>query len=393
MADQYRMSAVILCGGKSRRMGTDKAMLTAEGKPNAVRLLHALSGEDSPCTEVWLSIGTGESYPAIHAQKVSDRFPGCGPMGGLEAALTVCREEYLFVAPVDTPFADAQMARELMTYMADASRQRDAVLVVDGDGRLQTLLGIYHKRVLPSLTQRLADGRKEKLRMRDFLRELDVVYVNAQELTDGVRKSTSCNTPREWRRLMEQESARSGKEQVIVSVTGWSGSGKTTWLEKLLPELSMRGIRTAVVKHDAHDFEVDREGKDTWRMAQAGAAVTGIVSGYKAALMEYRPVALERFIGKIENVDLVILEGGSELDLPHILVYREALGKGMRVSPDSCLAVISDDPVGDGCAAVFSFGQIKEAADFVEKYLVSQRSSSLCGPGTAAESKRGKSEE
>jgi molybdopterin-guanine dinucleotide biosynthesis protein len=104
-------------------------------------------------------------------------------------------------------------------------------------------------------------------------------------------------------------------------------------------------------------------------------------------------VSLERFIGKIENVDLVILEGGSELDLPHILVYREALGKGMRVPPESCLAVISDDPVGDGCAAIYSFEQIKEAADFVEKYLVSQRSSSLCDPGTAAESKRGKSEE
>ena len=378
MADQYRMSAVILCGGKSRRMGTDKAMLTREGTPNAVRLLNALSGEDSPCTEVWLSIGTGESYPDIHAQKISDRYPGCGPMGGLEAALTVCREEYLFVTPVDTPFADAQMARELMTYMADASRQRDAVLVVDGGGRLQTLLGIYHKRVLPSLTQRLADGRKEKLRMRDFLRELDVVYVNAQELTDGVRKSTGCNTPQEWERLMEQESPRGGTEQVIVSVTGWSGSGKTTWLERLLPELSMRGIRTAVVKHDAHDFQVDREGKDTWRMAQAGAAVTGIVSDYKAALMEYRPVALERFIGKIENVDLVILEGGSDLDLPHILVYREALGKGMRVSPDSCLAVISDDPVGDGCDAVFSFEQIREAADHIVRYLASQRGGSIC---------------
>jgi molybdopterin-guanine dinucleotide biosynthesis protein A/molybdopterin-guanine dinucleotide biosynthesis protein len=214
--------------------------------------------------------------------------------------------------------------------------------------------------------------------MRDFLRELDVVYVNAQELTDGVRKSTGCNTPQEWERLMEQESPRGGTEQVIVSVTGWSGSGKTTWLERLLPELSMRGIRTAVVKHDAHDFQVDREGKDTWRMAQAGAAVTGIVSGYKAALMEYRPVALERFIGKIENVDLVILEGGSDLDLPHILVYREALGKGMRVSPDSCLAVISDDPVGDGCDAVFSFEQIREAADHIVRYLASQRGGSIC---------------
>ena len=186
------MSAVILCGGKSRRMGTDKAMLTAEGTPNAMRLLRALSGDDSPCTDVWLSIGTGESYPDIHAQKVSDRFPGCGPMGGLEAAL------------VDTPFADALLARELMTYMTETSRQRDAVLVIDGGGRLQTLLGIYHKRVLPALTQRLADGRREKLRIRDFLRDLDVVYVNAQALTDGVRKSTSCNTPQEWQQLIEQ---------------------------------------------------------------------------------------------------------------------------------------------------------------------------------------------
>ena len=208
MKNRYKMSAVILCGGKSRRMGTDKAMLAAEGTPNAVRLFRALSGEDSPCTDVWLSIGTGESYPEIHAQKVSDRFPGCGPMGGLEAALTICREEYLFVTPVDTPFADAQMARELMVYMTDASRQRDAVLVIDGGGRLQTLLGIYHKRVLPALTQRLADGRREKLQIRDFLRDLDVAYVKAEELTDGDRKSTSCNTPEEWQQLMEQEFAK-----------------------------------------------------------------------------------------------------------------------------------------------------------------------------------------
>jgi len=210
MADHYKISAAVLCGGKSRRMGTDKAMLTAEGTPNAVRLLRALSGEDSPCTDVWLSIGTGESYPEIHAQKVSDRFPERGLMGGLEAALTVCREEYLFVTPVDTPFADSQMARELMAYMADDSKKHDAALVIDGDGRLQTLLGIYHKRVLPALTQRLADGRREKLQIRDFLRDLDVVYVNAQALTDGVRKSTSCNTPQEWQQLMEQESFRRG---------------------------------------------------------------------------------------------------------------------------------------------------------------------------------------
>lgn len=107
------------------------------------------------------------------------------------------------MTPVDTPFADAQLARELMAYMTGAFRQRDAVLVIDGGGRLQTLLGIYHKRVLPALTQRLADGRREKLRMRDFLQDLDVACVEAEMLTDGVRKSMSCNTQEEWRRLLE----------------------------------------------------------------------------------------------------------------------------------------------------------------------------------------------
>ena len=203
MTDQYRMSAVILCGGKSRRMGRDKARLTVEGIPNAERLFRALSGEDSPCTDVWLSIGAGESYPEIRVRKVSDRFPGCGPMGGLEAALTICREEYLFVTPVDTPFADAQLARELMAYMTGAFRQRDAVLVIDGGGRLQTLLGLYHKQVLPTQTQRLADGHREKLRMRDFLQDLDVACVEAEMLTDGVRKSMSCNTQEEWREVCQ----------------------------------------------------------------------------------------------------------------------------------------------------------------------------------------------
>ena len=81
MTDQCKMSAVILCGGKSRRMGTDKAMLTAEGTPNAVRLLRALSGEDSPCTDVWLSIGTGESYPAMRLGSRAD---------GLQGGVSVC---------------------------------------------------------------------------------------------------------------------------------------------------------------------------------------------------------------------------------------------------------------------------------------------------------------
>ena len=59
------------------------------------------------------------------------------------------------------------------------------------------------------------------------------------------------------------------KQIPILGVAGWSGSGKTTLIEALLPELRRRGLRTAVIKHDGHDFAIDQQGKDSWRFTQA----------------------------------------------------------------------------------------------------------------------------
>ena len=65
-----------------------------------------------------------------------------------------------------------------------------------------------------------------------------------------------------------------------------SGTGKTTFLEKLVAELKDRGLHVGVYKHDGHDFEIDRPGKDSWRMTQAGADVTLLSSASKAVIME-----------------------------------------------------------------------------------------------------------
>jgi len=71
----------------------------------------------------------------------------------------------------------------------------------------------------------------------------------------------------------------------IVSIVGKSDSGKTTLIEKLLPALTGRGYRVATVKHDVHGFEVDQEGKDSWRHKQAGAHTVVISSPNKVALI------------------------------------------------------------------------------------------------------------
>ena len=71
----------------------------------------------------------------------------------------------------------------------------------------------------------------------------------------------------------------------VVSVVGRSGSGKTTLIEKLVPALKARGLRVGTIKHDAHRFEIDREGKDSWRHRQAGAEAVLISSREKIALV------------------------------------------------------------------------------------------------------------
>lgn len=129
----------------------------------------------------------------------------------------------------------------------------------------------------------------------------------------------------------------------IFSVVAYSGTGKTTLLEKLIPLLKERGLRVAVVKHDAHRFQVDREGKDSWRLTRAGADVTAITSQERAVVMENRPLPLETFLDRIRDVDVILTEGYKHGDWPKILLHRRATGKPLPLPPEDCLAVLTDE--------------------------------------------------
>ena len=106
--------------------------------------------------------------------------------------------------------------------------------------------------------------------------------------------------------------------KVVISVVAKSGSGKTTLLEKVIRSLKEKGIRLAVVKHDAHSFEMDKPGKDTWRHAQAGADIVSISSPEKFALIEKRDreLTLDEIVERIDGVDLIITEGFKRQNKP-----------------------------------------------------------------------------
>lgn len=131
---------------------------------------------------------------------------------------------------------------------------------------------------------------------------------------------------------------------VVSIVARHSNSGKTTLLEKLVCEAKKRGWRVAVVKHDAHDFDMDKPGKDSWRFAQAGADVVAISSPHKTAILETRELeqSLDEVLERLPEVDLIFTEGYKHGNKPKIEVFRSEVHKELFYKPEELIAIASD---------------------------------------------------
>jgi molybdopterin-guanine dinucleotide biosynthesis protein MobB len=151
----------------------------------------------------------------------------------------------------------------------------------------------------------------------------------------------------------------------VYSFVAWSGTGKTTLLEKLVGELCRRGLRVGVLKHDGHDFDMDRPGKDTDRMTRAGAAVTVITNDAHAAILENRPLSVEQLVERMQDVDMVLVEGYKQGPYPKIGLVRSATGKGLPPIDGDYVLVVSDRPQAVACP-VLGWEDMTALADFLQ---------------------------
>lgn len=132
----------------------------------------------------------------------------------------------------------------------------------------------------------------------------------------------------------------------IVSIVGKSDTGKTTLLEKLIPELKARGVIVATVKHDVHGFDIDVPGKDTWRHARAGADIVFIANSEKTAMISRvkQDLDLDEIAALAEGADILITEGYKRADKPKIEVSRKARSTELICAPEELVAIASDQP-------------------------------------------------
>lgn len=161
----------------------------------------------------------------------------------------------------------------------------------------------------------------------------------------------------------------------IVSVVGYSNSGKTTYLEKLIPELSARGHRVCAVKHDVHGFDIDVPGKDSYRLKAAGAHTTLISSPSRVAvisdvdkdmtLIELR----DRFV---DGVDIIVTEGYKSDSHPKIEVFRKGLRDDILCRGDDTLFAVAADVKVVTDVPVVSIEDAKGMADLIEERFLKE---------------------
>jgi molybdopterin-guanine dinucleotide biosynthesis protein B len=163
----------------------------------------------------------------------------------------------------------------------------------------------------------------------------------------------------------------------LFGIAGWSNSGKTTLIEKLVRHFAARGLRVATIKHTHHKFDTDAPGSDTARHRAAGAAETAIVSGSRVAFIEEIETAgepsLEAIAARLGAADVILVEGYKGAAIPKIEVRRAAVAaeKLLAATDPHVVAIAADHEIDSRGKPVFGLDDITGIATLIEK---------ACGP-------------
>ena len=314
------LTLIVAAGGMSTRMGEDKRFLPmADGETLLSRTLRrgrtagfraivlAAEGERRELTELAAAYGT---------HLVTDDCPRQGPAAAIAAGLAAAETEWSLVLSGDMPFYDFDLVRALLPEAHGAVQ----VVLPTLAGYWQPLAALYRRDAGQAFAAAIARGDRK---LGIILRGLTV-----RELPLAVDTGLffNVNTPAAYR-LACGRIANEGRERPILSVAApASGTGKTTFIERLIPRLAVHGVRTAVIKSDSHGFQLDTEGKDTARFMTAGARATAISApnGYFIQKIEDQRKDFQNLIAKLDthSVELYITESRSRGTLPTLMLDR-----------------------------------------------------------------------
>lgn len=319
------ISTGILAGGKSARMGKNKALLTINEK----RFIDKIADELGSFSEVLISAAEKGVYEDTGLRVVYDEHMDIGPLEGIYQILNAAKEEYVFICAADMPF----ITKELVSYMQEfVCSDYDCYVLMDEE-HIHPLCGIYSKKMLDRVRACIEGGN---YRLMKLLNGVRTKYIKLQYTSFDKKVVKNINTRAEYKELVLP---------VVFCVSGIKDSGKTGLIIKLINEFIRENYVVSVIKHDGHDYVMDYEGTDTFRFRSAGAGTSAIFSPTQFSMNCQREIALEELLDlvkKSQKSDVIIIEGMKHASYPKIEVVRKAVSDTSICSPENLICIATD---------------------------------------------------
>lgn len=320
-----KIAVGVLAGGKSTRMGENKALLQINGK----RFLNQICGELGDFSQVIISAARKGDYEDLGLDVVYDEHQDIGPIEGIYQVLSHAQEEYVFICAADMPF----ITKELVAYMTEfISSDYDCYCMMDED-HIHPLCAIYSRKMLPVIKELIDKGQ---YRLMNILHAGRTKYIRLETSCFDKRVVKNINTKEEYVRLVLP---------VVFCVSGVKDSGKTGLIVKLINEFITQDYTVAVIKHDGHEYEMDHEGTDTWCFTRAGAKCSAIFSDTQYSLNgQGRTDAdtIRQMIGRWEGIDVYIIEGMKYSPYPKVEVVRQEISDKSVCDENSLICIATD---------------------------------------------------
>lgn len=349
------LTLIVAAGGRSTRMGRDKRFLPLDGEALLARTLRkgraagfrsialAAEGERSDLTALAEEFG---------ASLVTDEQPAQGPAAAIDAGLAAAKTEWALVLSADMPFYDFELVRTFLPY-ANGDTQ---VILPTLSGYWQPLAALYRRDAGAAFGTAIARGDRK---LGVILRGLAVCEV---PLTVDAGIFFNVNTPASYRLALGRLANEQRTTPILSVAAPASGTGKTTFIEKLIPLLAVRGVRTAVIKSDSHGFSLDTEGKDTARFSAAGAEAVAVSSpdGYFIQQKTKTRQDFQNLIAQMDgnSLDLYITESRSRGVLPTFMLDR---GLGMPEIDERIVAYFAKGRTIDSDVLTFDLDDMDTA--------------------------------
>ncbi len=362
-----KRTAIILADGEEKRWKWE-----LRGDPIVKRVHRAL--EDF-FDRILVISSDPTPFEEMGFETLADSFPDSARMGAIATGLKYIDSPYAFVTGADMPLLNPRIIRFLYS-----QRKGWDVVVPRSSKGFEPLCAIYSRSCIAVMEERISKG---SFKILDLIADVRTRIINGEDLQvlDPAELTfQNVNTKKDLDECRLHLARMRSYGPSAVSVVAKSGTGKTTMLEKIISELVGRGYRVGTIKHDAHGFDIDHEGKDSWRLTQAGGSPMVISAPDKMAMVRSHllgEMSVEEIIFRfMTDVDIVLTEGYKSGTLPKIEIHRTerspellCLSRDGDILDHRLIAVVSDEELPSP-VPLFPLDHPGPVCDFLEEQFL-----------------------